>query len=350
MPKPIEAIDYLAHPEKHPAAPVCVAFGGETFLQRQVVVELRTQVLGTDGDGEMSLTTFDGEDVKLRDVLDELSTVALFGSGKRLVLIEDADEFVTRYRPELEDYVTKPRRNAVLVLMPSSWPSNTRLFKSLSEAGLQIECKTPTPANLLKWLTNWAQRKHRAKLEPAAAEALIEIVEPELGLFDQELAKLSALAGDAPITADMVHEAVGGWRAKTTWDMLDSATNGDAAAAMVQLDHLLLGGEVPIAILGQIASTLRRFAAATRIIEDGEADRRRVSLRQALEEAGFKSFVLGKAEAQLRQLGRARAGKLYASLLEADLALKGSSSATTRARFVLEQLVARMAKQLVATR
>jgi DNA polymerase-3 subunit delta len=287
--------------------------------------------------------------VTLRDVLDELSTVALFGSGKRMVIVENADGFITRYRAELEDYVAKPRAKAVLVLAANSWASNTRLYKAIAEAGLQIECKTPTPAKLSNWLVDWAKRKHRAKLEAAAADVLAEMVEPELGLFDQELAKLAALAGDAPITPELVRENVGGWRVKTTWEMLDAATSGDAAEAIVQLDRLLLAGEVPIAILAQIASTLRRFAAATRIIEMAETERRRISLRQALEGAGFKPFALGKAESQLRQLGRARAGKLHAWLLEADLALKGTSSSGVRARMVLEQLIARMARGTSST-
>ena len=83
---------------------------------------------------------------------------------------------------------------------------------------------------------------------------------------------------------------------------------------------------MPIAILAQIGSTLRRFAAAARLIEQAEAAGRRLSLRQALEEAGFKAFTLSKAESQLRQIGRVRAARLYRWLLDADLALKGSSS------------------------
>ena len=344
MAKPVDAIDFLAHPAKHPAAPVCVVFGDEAFLQRQALIELRHAVLGSD-DGEFSLATFTGNDATLRDVVDELSTGALFGGGQRMVIVDEADPFVTRFRGELEEYVAKPRKNSVLVLAPTTWPSSTRLFKAIAEGGLQIECKTPSPAKLLKWLIDWAKRRHQAKLDSAAADALVDIVEPELGLFDQELAKLATLAGEAPITVELVREAVGGWRAKTTWDMLDAATVGDAAEAIVQLDRLLLAGEAPIAILGQVASTLRRLAAATRIIETAEVERRRLSLRQALEEAGFKPFVLGKAESQLRQLGRARAGQLYSWLLDADLALKGSSSSPLRARFVLEQLIVRMARQ-----
>src|SRR5690606_10919743 len=155
------------------------------------------------------------------------------------------------------------------------------------------------------------KRKHDAVLQNDAAEVLMESVESELGLFDQELAKLAALAGGVPITAELVRGAVGGWRTQTAWEMLDAATSGNAAAAIEQLDHLLLAGEDPIAILDQIGSTLRRFAAATRLIEDAESRGRKLSLRNALEAAGFKPFAIGKAEGQLRQLGRHRAGKLF---------------------------------------
>jgi DNA polymerase-3 subunit delta len=165
-----------------------------------------------------------------------------------------------------------------------------------------------------------------------------------MGLLDQELAKLAAAAGQSAITAELVQQLVGGWRAKTAWDMLDAALEGRTKQALVELDRLLLSGEMPIAILGQIAASLRRFAAAARHIEQAEAAGRKTSLRQALEAAGVKPvpFIMNKAEAQLKQLGRQRAGQLLSWLLEADLALKGGSSSPPKARIVLEQLLVRI--------
>lgn len=346
---PLDALDYLAHPDKHPVRPVCVLYGDDAFLKRRSLLELRAQVLGAD-EGEFALTIFQGKDAELRAVRDELSTGALFGGGQRLVVVDEADEFVSRYRPELEAYVAKPKASGVLVLQVGTWPSNTRLFKALADQGLQIECKCPAPAKLLKWLVGWAKKQHQATLDPAAAEALVEIVEPELGLLDQELAKLAVLAGPGvTITPQMVHDAVGGWRTKTTWDMLDMAADGRAIEALEQLDHLLLGGEVPISLLGQISASLRKYAAATQLVEQAEAAGRRINLRQALEQAGIKPFVLGKAEGQLRQLGRVRGGQLYHWLLDADLALKGSSSSPHRARLVMEQLIVKMGRQSAKT-
>lgn len=342
MPKPLDALDYLAKPAKHPAAGVCVLFGDESFLKRQVLAQLKESVLSGE-DAAFSTSLFNGGALALRDVMDALSTRALFGGGRHLVVVEEADDFVSANRPALEEYVAHPKTASVLVLDVKTWPSTTRLSKALAASGLQIECRFPPPARLVKWLVTWSQKQHRANLEPDAADLLTETVESDLGLFDQELAKLASLAGpEGTITAAMVAEAVGGWRAKTAWQMLDAALEGDTHAALVQLDRLLLGGEVPIALLAQISASLRRLAAAARIVAQAEGARRSLSLRQALQQAGVKPFLLGKIEPQLRKLGRARATRLYRWLLEADLALKGSSSSPARSRLVLEQLIVRI--------
>ncbi|MGE0609885.1 MAG: DNA polymerase III subunit delta [Pirellulales bacterium] len=342
MPATLEALPFLAKPEKYPADPVCVLFGDDPFLKRLALAELRREVLGSD-DGEFSLARFNGRQAAPREVFDELSTVALFGGGRRLVVVDDADDFVSAYRPELEDYVARPRGGGVLVLVVSTWPKTTRLYKTLADCGLQIDCKAPARAALLKWLAVWSQRTHRAKLDPAAAEVLVDLVGPELGLLDQELAKLAVSAGtDQVILPELVADLVGGWRARTTWDMLDAAVSGDARAALSQLDRLLLGGENPVGLLAQMASSLKRFASAARIVEQAEAEGQRVGVRQALEQAGVKTFVLAKAEPQLKQLGRRRASQLHRWLLDADMALKGESRLPPRT--VLEKLIVRLSK------
>lgn len=337
----LHALDFLAEKTHAPAPACCVLFGDEPFLKGLALAELRRLVLGDD-EAEFALTRFDGRNAEWRSVSDELFTVGLFGGGRRLVVVDDADDFVSDHRAQLEETVARTNRTGTLVLVVQSWPGNTRLAKQVSASGLAMECKSPPPARLIKWLSTLARDRHDARLERDAAETLLEIVGPELGLLDQDLAKLAAAANGQPITAERVQQLVGGWRAKTAWDMLDAAIEGRTGQALVELDRLLLSGEAPIAIMGQIGATLRRFAAATRVIELAEASGGRANLRQALELAGFKSFVIQKSEAQLRKLGRQRAGQIYTWLLEADLALKGVSSAPARARTVLEQLVVRL--------
>lgn len=340
MPTPVPALDFLAAKPGEVAARVIVAFGDEPYLVRLVRERLRVQVLGEDG--ALGETVFEGRTAQWRDVLDELSTLSLFGSGPRLVVVSEADEFVTRHRPALEQYLDKPKSSGVLVLEPATWPANTRLAKGVAERHLAIECKTPPPARLGKWLVARAREAHQAKLSAGAAEELLEIVGPELGRLDQELAKLAGAAGSTgTIDEALVRELVGGWRTQTAWVMLDAALDGRTGEALEQLDRLLTSGENEVALLAQLAASLRRLAAATRLIGDAERAGRRPNLRAALEEVGVKSFVLGKSEAQLKQLGRTRAGRIYRTLVEADQALKGASRLPPR--LVLERLIARWA-------
>jgi DNA polymerase-3 subunit delta len=341
MAKAIHAIDYLADTAKHAPRPVCAVFGEETFLRRQVVARLRKAVAG-DRDGEFSVAVFEGPNATLADVLDELSTMALFGGGKRLVVVEAADPFVTRYRAELENYVAKPKSSGLLVLEVKSWPSNTRLAKAVAAGGLAVDCASPKSAQLFKWVRLWAAEAHNVQLAPSAAELLVEMVGSELGLLDQEIARLAlTVQPGEKLTAPMVQKAAGSWRSKTTWEMLDAALVGNAREAMLQLDRLFLSGEHPVAILGQISATLRRLAAATRTMLLAEAAGRRTTLRAALQGAGIKPFVLSKAEGQLRHLGRHRGGRLYRWLLQADLDLKGASSIDPH--LVLQRLILRLA-------
>ena len=354
----VHAFDYLES-ERQPTPSVCVLFGDEPFLKRLVLQHLREQIFHQDPQ-DVPDVRLEGDSSQWRDVLDELSTHALFGGDRRCVILENGDRFVTKQRTELEDYVNRPKTTGVLILQVGTWPSNTRLYKAIDKSGLQVDCRAPHRTagrrkvldehRLLDWLTTWSSRRHDAQLSTRAAELTLELVGPNLGLLDQELAKLALFVSPGEnITPELVRDVVGGWRTKTTWELIDAAVDGNAAEALRQLDDLLQSGENPLALFGPIAWSLRRFAAATRIIERAERLGQRTSLSSALEQAGFRKWpreALENAQRQIRQLGRRRAGQLYRWLLDADLALKGSHSSPVRARFALERLIVRLSKQL----
>ena len=97
MSKTVHIFDYLAAEANYVPAAVTVVFGEEPFLKRLALRSLRQRVLGDD---IAPLDRFDGASAQWRDVHDELSTMALFGGGRRLVLIDDADEFVGPFSGE----------------------------------------------------------------------------------------------------------------------------------------------------------------------------------------------------------------------------------------------------------
>jgi DNA polymerase-3 subunit delta len=353
----VHAFDYLSDPSRYAAPSVCVVFGDERFLKRLVLRQLQSAVLGEE-QSEVPSVQLEGDQQIWRDVLDELSTVSLFGPDRRLVVVSEADNFVRQYRPELEHYVAQPKSTSVLVLDVASWPGTTRLYQAVARQGLAIECRLPERSvgkrkaldetRLAGWLSQWALDRHQVKLEARQAHQLLDWVGTDLGQLDQELAKLALFVGrEGEITSETIRDVAGSWRTRTTWEMLGAAADGNAAEALYQLDRLLRAGEHPIAILGPASWWFRRFAAATRIVEQAQRRGDSPSLEDALIQAGFRRYPrdeLERAQRQLRQLGRERAGRLYRWLLETDLALKSTHSTPHRARLALEQLVVRLAR------
>ena len=339
--KGLHATDYLKQPAKHPARPVCVLFGGDGFLKSHVFNKLRASLL-TDEDAEYSLTRFDGNQAVFPVVLRELSIMTMFGDGQRVVVVDDADSFISKFRDELEDYAAKPSQAAVLILIVGAFPATTRLYKSVDASGLLVDCSPLTESAIPKWLVSWASTGHQMQCDIAAAELLVDLIGPELGLLDQELAKLALVVRPGEtLTAKIAQENVGSWRTRTTWEMLDLALTGNAPEAIRQLDMLMQAGENPVGILAQVAYSLRRLAAATQLILDAEQQGKRISLQTALEQAGIKRFVVQKSETQLKRLGRHRGDQLLDWLLKADLDLKGNSRIPPR--LVIEQLILKIA-------
>lgn len=336
----------LAPPSSIPD--VVAVFGSDATLRSWSM-----QALSSDGD----VTQFDGESVRWADLKDDLSTASLFDmDGKKTLLVRGADKFLSNHRPEIEKYVSAPGSASRLVLELDSLASNTRVYKGLAKDQMLVACSSATDkktgvttASRRKFLVEYVAKRHNAKLASTAADALIEMLGEEIGMLDTEIAKLALYRdpGD-PIDEALVRDVVAGWQGKTVWQITEAIAAGNAAEALLQLDKLMSGGQKPIALLPQIAWSLRRLGMATAIIEHQEKTGRTWRLEDALASAGIRRpSELQLSKAQLKGIGRARAKQLLPWLLDADLRLKGTHSQEGRDRFLLEQLVMKLAKSAV---
>lgn len=332
--------------------PMCAVIGEDRFLKRLTLARIR-QELTEDGAAQEF-----GPKTPWRDISDELSTLSLFSDGPRIVVIQDAEDFVKDNRPQLEALAADPKLSGCLVLDLKNLASNTRIYKAIVETGQIVDCNPPQTkrgktsyvdeSRLCEWIREWGKSTHNVIVKRGADEELLGLVGPELGILDQDLAKLALFCEPGEeVTVELVRKVVGGWRAKTTWDLFDAALDGDAADALLQLERLLQFGEAPQMILGGLLWSLRRFANAAHIIMEAEAAGRKMGLPMALEQAGFRKWPQGamqRAEKQIRQLGRDRAGALYDRLLRLDLSMKGTHASPARSRWALEQFILSLSK------
>jgi DNA polymerase-3 subunit delta len=331
----MDSLAFLERVDRLKPRPVYVLHGDEDFLKRQVLTVLRDAVLG-EGENAFGLSTHPGDKVAFADVRDELETIP-FLTPRRLVLVENADPFVSRFRGHLEKYVALPAATGVLVLDVKTWPANTRLAKLLV-GDATIVCKAPTAYRLSAWCTQWAAARHGKQLPGESAKLLVDLVGSEMGQLDQELAKLAIYVGASTrIEIGDVDKLVGNSRAEHMWKIFDAIGAGSAAEALAILDRLFEQGEEPLRILGAFSLQLRRLAQATRWNQQGQL------LTTALSRAGVPPFAHRACEQQLRHLGHHRVDRFYDWLLEADLGLKGSSQLPPRT--LLERLVVQLAQK-----
>ncbi len=313
---------------------VYVLYNDEDFLKRQVVAALRKLVFEAN-DNEFGLSTHAGDKADFAAVRDELETVP-FLSPRRMVVVENADPFVTRYRAALEKYLNQPPAFGILVLDVKSWPSNTKLYKMVDSAGA-ISCKAPPAYKLPDWCMAWARSHHGKELPLAAARLLVDLVGPEMGILDQELIKLAIYVDTAPkIQSADVDKLVGSGRVQKTFKIFDAIGAGRPGEALIILDRLFDQGEDALAILAALGWQLRRLAKVAGLSRQG------IPLYAAMERAGVQAFAQQGIERQLQYLGREGAGRLYDWLLDADVGLKGGSQLPERT--LLERLVVQLAR------
>ncbi len=334
----------------HELPQVVVLFGDDLFLRRQTAQQLMKLSKINMEDARV----LDGENAAWRDVHDELATASMFDPDERRVaIVKQGDDLVKESRAQLEKWCTNPVESSLLILEVDSFPANTKLFKIVAEKGLCVDCSAPkgtawgNPVDAKAtqaWIKQWAQQTHKLKLTSAQTATILDLVGSDFGLLDQELAKAALYAEDnGSITEERLKQAIGSWRTQTVWEIITATVSGHTAEALTQLNKLIHAGESPLGIAPQMSWSLRRYSIAAYLIAQAERENKRLALRDALSQAGFRPNELTTAEAQLRRLGRQRALSMLDWLLELDMKMKGSHSGETRSAFALEEFIFRLA-------
>lgn len=300
---------------------------------------LQTIVLG-ESDPSFALSSYSGDKADFAAIRSELDTLP-FLSEARLVIVEQADPFVTKFRANLEKYVEKPATAGVLVLDVKSWPATTKLAKLVPETAT-IVCKAPPVYKLSAWCVEWAQKGHGKKLPANAANLLVELVGAQMGLLDSELEKLATYAGDKPaITLEDVDTLVGRSRSANVFKIMDAVADGKPKEALTILSELFEEGEAPLGILGALGAQLRRLGSAARLHKLG------TPLEDAMDRAGIAKWPQARdsTRKQMKHLGWSRLDKLFDWLVEADQGMKGGSPLPEK--LLLERFIVRLARERV---
>jgi len=212
--------------------PMYVLVGSDLFLQLEALKELLK-----NAPRDVQRADFDGETAQVGDVLDELNSFAMFSTAK-VVVVRSADEFVRLHREDLEERLASAKvpEGSALVLRLNSLPKNQRIYRLISSRGAVIECNPP--ANLATWIIDRARNAHKLAMGITEANLLADLIGPDLGKLDSELAKL-AIQCDGRADSASILRSVSFQREQEMWRMTDEVAAGHTARALQRWQQLM---------------------------------------------------------------------------------------------------------------
>lgn len=249
--------------------PICVVYGKSSYLRRQALGGIVKRELA-GGDPSLNLHRMEGAKADITQVLDDVRTFPMLG-GRRVVIVDDADLFISKHRQILEQFTLSPADSGCLVLVCSSFDARTRFYKAVKKIGEAIECNPLRGRALISWLVSTARGAYQKGLAQQAAVRLCDHVGGSQDALDAELAKLALyVTPRSEITVEDVEAAVGHYREQTVFAVMDAIAVGDARTAIEEWQQVLATDRAaPGRAIGGLAWGVRKLLDTRRKLDQG---------------------------------------------------------------------------------
>lgn len=292
--------------------PVYLIVTDQDLLKRAVLELCRNQV--EEDARPFDWAVFELEQQSVSDVLSAARTLPWM-SSRRWIYVKKAGVGAEA----LEAYVKAPSPRTVLVLevdrKPRGWPSLPAV-------------EITEPVDAVRWLVRKA-RNEGYELEPAAAQALAELVGDDLLKLQSELEKqILRNLQTRRIGLDSVVEMTLHGREYETFALVEKIARRETREALVILNRLFDSGAAAPQILALLYWVFRRLVVAREMLETGK------SFHQIVRELKIWSYK--NREADLRRQSIAFLERTMIRLQEMD---RLSKTTGTDPRLLLERLV-----------
>ena len=273
------------------------------------------------------------QDISAVLVFDELRTLP-FLSEKRVVLIKNADKFISKNRDLLEKYFDNPSATGILVFTVSSWNSRTKLAKKLPKVGKLITLKEPKRWQLPAKLCEYTAEAHNKKLTTDAANVLIELSGENLAMLYNEIDKLAVFTDKKQsIDAKDVESLVGHNRLFNSFNVIDSIISRNPSEAIGRLRRMFAEDKsAEYTFVGALAFHFRRMFNA-KVLLERSIQPREVANRVRIW-SNKEAFFGNLRKTTLKQIGQ-----YLMKLAATDYAIKTGQQ---KAQVAAEQLVLKL--------
>jgi DNA polymerase III subunit delta len=322
------------------AAPVYLLEGEEAYFHDEGIRLLERAVVSSDLLA-MNRDAVRGDEISLGALLDLAQTYPM-GSGRRLIIVRDADALRAESLDPLKEYLKAPNPRACLAFSDVGFDRRRGLYRVLAENATRIDCGPLDEPRTAVFVRD-RLRTRGFGISPDLASAIASgLSGAGLGRVDAEIEKLmSSLGSPRPVEAADLALLADVPRVEDSFRLAAHAARGERGEALVILRALLDQGEDAIKILGGLSWYFRNALRAK------AAEARRLSPRESTTLYGIDR---GRIERFSREVGRARVDDLRDALafcLKVDRELKGMGAKDPA--HALERLVHHAARRTSRT-
>jgi len=313
---------------------IYVIQGKDNFLVNKNCQQLTDQLLSED-DKQMGLLAMDSDKTIAAELFDELRTLPFLAS-KKVVLLKNADKFVTANRELLEKYFDSPSSSGTLIMTVKTWLKTTKLAKKLKSIGQLIAVEEIKKSyQLADFIVNYAGETHKKKLPKDLATMIVELTGDDTGRLTSEIDKLATYINDRDkITAEDISAIVGNNRFFDAFNVINAMANGNAEQSIGRLRRMFASDKsAEYTVVGAFAYHFRQMFNAKCMLEKG------LNIAQVAKECRIWQDKDGFFR-RLKKLRLEQLGKIMSQLARID---HENKTGRTTIRTEMELLVVKVA-------
>ena len=220
-----------------------------------------------------------------------------------------------------------PEDSLIVVIDLNASASRQKTYNALGQHE-----SLPTPR--FNALTHWVRQELTAEnvqFDKDVPQTLADLFGEDLPSIASEIQKLEVL--DETLTGERVREIVNRPAARDAFDLIEAASQGEAARALAICQSLVAQGEAPPRVLGALTWQYNLVARCVGLKED----RATVNDALVMQTLKVKPFVAKKALGLAKGLDEAKLKEVLSTILEADVAMKsGGDEGWALERLALE--------------
>ena len=312
--------DFVRSVEAGNISNIYVLMGEEPFLLDDALKKLEPVVLG-QGLRDFNLNLFYVSDADASAIRDAVETLPMMATA-RMIVVKEAHELSEKDWEQLVPLIENPVPSSVLVLVASKFDKRKKTVKLLFDQSAVYNFKRPYGPQVSDWIVKLAHAQH-LKFKTEAIGIFRDLVGESLQDINSELIKLAQYVGGTAakpglITPDIILDVASRRKVDSIFELTNAIGEGDRAAALTSLVHLLDAGESPVGIVVMVTRHIRILKAIADGLKQG------ITGPRLGQHAGVAPFFLNSYLGQVKRWNQRKIEQALEALADTDRALKSS--------------------------